>query len=170
MTEPIDRHASSRLEQQVRTLTERVVQLKGELAQALARVAALTTIDEPTGLLTWRAFAESASAEISRAARYQREIGLIVLAAEPSLMRGLAEICRSQHRECDLAGISKQGEIVLLLPETSLQGALVMGRRLRARAAKGGCEAVSVGCAAWPEHGRTLTALLATARTATPGF
>jgi len=155
--------SDSRLEQQVRTLTERVVQLKGELAQALARVAALTTTDDTTGLYTWRAFAERAQAEIARAARYQREIGLVVFDAAAAA-RGLADICRAQHRDCDLAGVTETGEIVLLLPETSLHGALVIGQRIRARAAKGGGQAPALGCAAWPQHGRTLAALVASAR------
>jgi GGDEF domain-containing protein len=158
-------HTSSYLEHQVRSLTERIVQLKGELAQALARVAALTTTDETTGLLTWHAFTDRANAEIARAARYHREIGLVLLApTQPEVgIHRLAEICRAQHRECDIAGLTERGEIVLLLPETSFQGALVMGQRVRARAAKG-CDPPSMGCASWPQHGRTLTALIATAR------
>lgn len=158
--------SDSRLEQQVRSLTERVVQLKGELAHAHARLAALTTTDDTTGLLVWRAFAERAHGEIARATRYQRQIGLVLFGrAEPLTSRELAEICRSKHRECDLAGQTEAGEIVLLLPETSLQGALVIGQRIRAHAAKRG-GSPKVGCAGWPQHGRTLTALLATARTA----
>jgi GGDEF domain-containing protein len=172
MSEP-PHHTTSRLEDQVRTLTERVVQLKGELAHALARVAALTTIDDTTDLLVWRAFVERARTEIARATRYQREVGLVLFAlAEPDAtgssltLRELSEICRSKHRECDLAGRTEAGEIVLLLPETSLEGAVVMGRRVRARAAKSSGWAPKLGCASWPQHGRTLTALLSTARNA----
>jgi GGDEF domain-containing protein len=158
--------SDARLEHQVRSLTERIVQLKGELAQAQARVAALTVTDDTTGLLVWRALAERAHGEIARATRYHREIGLVLFgSAEPLTARELAEICRSKHRECDLAGQTEGGEVVLLLPETSLQGALVIGQRVRAHAAKRG-GAPKVGCAAWPQHGRTLTALVATARTA----
>jgi GGDEF domain-containing protein len=158
-------HASSRLEQQVRSLTERVVQLKAELAHALARVAALTTIDDTTGLLIWRAFSERAHTEIARATRYQREIGLVVFAVEPGglSVRELADLCRSKHRDCDVAGQTEAGEIVLLLPETSLQGARVIAQRICALAAKAR-GAPKVGCAAWPQHGRTLSALVATAR------
>ena len=162
-----EQHASAHLEHEVRNLTERIVQLKGELAQALARVAALTTTDDTTGLLTWRAFAERGNAEISRAARYHRQIGVVLLGPSVDL-RSLAEICRSQHRDCDLAGLTERHEIVLLLPETSLQGALVMGQRIRARAAKASCDPPTLGCASWPQHGRTLTALIASARHGPP--
>jgi diguanylate cyclase (GGDEF)-like protein len=172
-------HTSSRLEQQVRALTEHVVQLKGELAHALARVVALTTTDHPTGLLTWRGFAERAHAEIARATRYQREIGLVLFAlTEPGAgspsggaltLRELAEICRSKHRDCDLAGQTEHGEIVVLLPETSVEGALVIGERIRTHAAKGHSAAPRVGCACWPQHGRTLTELLSAARSALSG-
>lgn len=173
---PSIHHASaSRLEDQVRALTERVVQLKSELAQATARVAALTTIDDTTGLLVWRAFVERARTEIARATRYQREIGLVVFSlAEADATRTpldvseLSEICRSKHRECDLAGQTELGEIALFLPETSLQGALVMGQRIRAQATKSSGWAPAMGCAAWPQHGRTLTALLQAARNALP--
>ncbi|HEV7555215.1 MAG TPA: hypothetical protein VGO00_07175 [Kofleriaceae bacterium] len=169
-------HTTSRLEDQVRTLTERIVQLKGELARAVARANALTVIDDTTGLFVWRAFVERARAEIARATRYQREIGLVVVSlAKPDTTRTpltlleLSEICRSKHRECDLAGQTEIGEIVVLLPETSLHGALVMGQRIRAQAAKSsGSARLNVGCAAWPEHGRTLTALLLAARNALP--
>jgi GGDEF domain-containing protein len=158
-------HASSRLEHQIRSLTERVVQLKAELAQALARVAALTTIDDTTGLLLWRAFAERAHTEIARATRYQREIGLVLFAVEPGglSVRELADVCRSKHRDCDLVGQTEAGEIVLLLPETSLSGARVIAQRICALAAKAR-GAPKVGCASWPQHGRTLSALVGTAR------
>jgi len=157
---------NSRLSQRVRTLTEHLTQIKGELAQAHARVVALTTTDDATGLLTWRGFAERAQTEIARAARYQREIGLVVFApAEPDA-RVLAEICRSQHRDSDLAGHTERGEIVLLLPETSLQGALVIAQRIRAQVAKARGGAVTMGCASYPQHGRTLSVLLSTARSA----
>ena len=166
-------HTTSRLEDQIRTLTERVVQLKAELAQALARVAALTTIDHTTGLLVWPAFVERARSEIARATRYQREVGLVLFAlAEPEATGGsltfgeLSEICRCKHRECDVAGQTEAGEIVLLLPETSLEGALVIGERIRAQAVKSGGWAPKVGGASWPRHGRTLTALLSSARNA----
>jgi GGDEF domain-containing protein len=164
---PPSHHA--RLEDQVRTLTERVVQLKGELAQAHARVAALTTVDDVTGLLVWRAFAERARTEIARATRYQREIGLVLFSlADPGAMRvtELSEICRAKHRECDLAGQTDAGEIVLLLPETSLQGGLVIGQRVCAQAMKARGWTPKVGCVSWPQQGRTLTALVQAARTA----
>jgi GGDEF domain-containing protein len=164
MNEPAPQ-TTSRLEDRVRTLTERVVQLKGELAQALARVAALTTIDHATGLLVWPAFAERARSEIARATRYQREIGLVVLETDGSLNLGeLSEICRCKYRECDLAGQTEAGEIALLLPETSLEGALVIAERILGQAIKSRGSAPKLGCAAWPRHGRTLSALLSSAR------
>lgn len=164
MNEPVA-PTTSRLEDRVRTLTERVVQLKAELAQALSRVAALTTVDHATGLLVWPAFAERARSEIARATRYQREIGLVLLATDGSLTLGeLSEICRCKYRECDLAGLTEAGEIALLLPETSLEGALVIAERIRAQASKSRGSTPKLGCAAWPRHGRTLTALLSSAR------
>ena len=156
---------TTRLEDRVRTLTERIAQLKVELAQAQARVAALTTVDAATGLLVWPAFADRARSEIARATRYQREIGLVLLASDGALSVGeLSEICRSKYRECDVAGQTDAGEIALLLPETSVEGALVIGERIRAQAIKRRGSAPSLGCAAWPRHGRTLTALLSSAR------
>ena len=176
MSAPRSHHTTSRLEDQVRTLTERIVQLKGELAQAVARAAALTIVDDTTGLFVWRAFVERARTEIARATRYQREIGVVLLSLAdsdatrtPLTLLELSEICRAKHRECDLAGQTDTGEIVLLLPETSLHGALVMGQRISAQATKSsGSARLNVGCAAWPQHGRTLTALLSAARTALP--
>jgi GGDEF domain-containing protein len=90
---------------------------------------------------------------------------LVLLATDGSLTLGeLSEICRSKYRECDLAGQSEAGEIALLLPETSLEGALVIAERIRAHAIKSRGSAPTLACAAWPRHGRTLTALLSSAR------
>ena len=47
-------------------------------------VAALTTTDDASGLLIWRAFADRAHTEIARAARYQREIGLVQQIVRPA--------------------------------------------------------------------------------------
>jgi PleD family two-component response regulator len=156
---------SNALEQRVRLLTEQLLQIRGELRRAEERIAALTTIDDATGLLNARTLHERALLEVERASRYDRPLGLVVLEPDdPGALRVLSEICRAQCRHVDLAGRDGR-DIALFLPETALAGALVIADRICATARRQGV-AVNAGCAAFPVHGRVLGRLLTAARQA----
>ena len=163
---PLVENQDFRLEQRIRSLTEQLVQVRGELRRAEERIAALTTTDEATGLFNARAFLERALLEVERASRYDRQLGLVLLEpGEPAALLTLSEICRTQRRHVDLAGRADGGEIALLLPETALPGALVIADRICTMARGRGVSA-SAGCAAVTVHGRTLSRLVTAARQA----
>lgn len=159
-------HGSVRLEQQVRSLTERLVQAQGELRRAEERIAALTTVDEETGALNARAFHERAVTEIQRASRYHRDLALVLVQPDDDASRRrLAELARTQLRTSDFVGRTDAGELALLLPETALPGALVLAERICALAGRGGFPA-RAGCAGWPADGRFVGQLIGAARSA----
>lgn len=159
-------YASARLEHQVRSLTERLVQAHGELRRAEERIAALTTVDEETGALNARTFQERAATEIERAGRYHRDLALVLVQPDDgAARRRLADLARAQLRGSDLVGRTEAGEIALLLPETGLPGALILAERICALAGRGGFPA-RAGCAGWPADGRFFGQLIAAARSA----
>lgn len=159
-------HGSARLEQQVRSLTERLVQSQGELRRAEERIAALTTVDEETGALNPRAFHERAVTEIERASRYHRDLALVLVQPDDgTARRRLADLARTQLRASDLVGCTDAGELALLLPETGRPGALVIADRICVLAGRGGFPA-RAGCAGWPADGRFFGQLIAAARSA----
>jgi len=155
------RREHARLEQQVRALTEKLVQVRGELCRAEERIAALTLTDDETGLYNARAFQERALPELERASRHRRDLSLVVIEPEqPSGLRPLADLARAQVRASDIVA-RVEAAIVLLLPETALPGALVIAERICRRGVR-----VTAGCAGWPGHGRGVAELLGAARSA----
>jgi GGDEF domain-containing protein len=161
---------NAELKERALHLSEELVQMKAQLHQAQARIAAVSPIEEATGLLTVGEMEARAMVEIARASRYERELGLVMFELDPSLppdagrSRALAELCRLQCRAGDLAGRGDLGDIVVLLPETSLGGALVMASRILSLDAAHAGGHARAGCASWPRHGRALAAFLAAAR------
>jgi len=149
----------ARLEQLVSDLTVQAADAKAELRKA----EALLSVDAATGCLLERALHERLQYEIARAARFRRDLALLLVASDPApgALAGLAEICRGVIRATDVPGISAPTELAIILPETPFDGALVLATRLRDRMGGGAC-----GCAAWPRDARTGAELLAAARRA----
>jgi GGDEF domain-containing protein len=148
----------ARLEQAVADLTVQLADAKAELEKARA----LAAVDRHTGFLTERVVDERLAYEIARAARFRRDLAVIVASsAGDDAIRELSDVCRATARATDLLGLSGSGEVLLVLPETPVDGALVLAERLRARAA-----ASRFGCAAWPRDGRGAAEIVAAARRA----
>jgi GGDEF domain-containing protein len=159
---------NTELRERVLELSEELVQMKARLHQARAQIAAIAPTDEATGLMTFRELEARAQEEIARATRHERELSLVVFEVDAAegdraRLRGLAELCRAQCRIGDLAARGDQGDVVVLLPETSVEGARVMASRILAQGAGGSARA---GCAGWPRDGRSLAQVLAAARRA----
>lgn len=106
----------------------------------------LATHDGLTGCLTHRAFHDLLSAEASRATRHDRPLSVVVVdldhfkrvndglghLAGDDLLRTVGSVLRDGLRVGDVAGRLGGDEFALLLPETTLDGALVLAeRRLR---------------------------------------
>jgi PleD family two-component response regulator len=166
------RRRNADLEERVLQLGEELVQMKAQLHQAQARFAAVSPTDEATGLMTVRELQGRALVEIARAIRYERELSLVVIeldaspAPDAARLRAFAELCHARCRAGDLAAIGETGDIVVLLPETSLHGAMVMASRILSFDAAHAGGSARAGCASWPRHGRELASVLAAARRA----
>jgi diguanylate cyclase (GGDEF)-like protein len=88
------------------------------------------------------------------------------LAGDKVLVR-VAEILREAIRNVDYAARYGGEEFFVMMPETTLEGAVEVADRIRARLAgqiiAGGRVTISVGVAEFPIHGDTPEALIATA-------
>jgi diguanylate cyclase (GGDEF)-like protein len=169
---------NGRLEQEVRDRTH-------ELHEAIQKLEELALRDGLTGLFNHRYLQEFLDAELSRAKRHGHSVGLLFIdvdhfkqyndrhghPAGDRLLRRVADVLTGgrdsglplQVRASDVAARYGGEEFVLVLPETTLEGALIKAERVRrsvagfafaeAASQPGGCVTVSIGVVAYPEHG-----------------
>jgi diguanylate cyclase (GGDEF)-like protein len=113
-------------------------------AAIVPELRAQANLDPKTDLLNMRAFRQAAEAEISRAARFDRP--LAVLVADVDDLRGMnsrhghlagdaavvavADALRLETREYDLRARFGGDEFVVLMPETRADEAAAIGRRI----------------------------------------
>jgi len=140
--------------------------------------------DALTGLATDRRFRNALQSELRRARRYDQRAAVVVADADhfgeinrkfgtllgDRLLRELAMLVNNTIRDIDLAGRSGEDEVVLLLPETDRNGALLVAERFRrevetffARRERNGETVgltVSAGIACYPDDATTPEALL----------
>ena len=105
----------------------------------------LATIDPLTGLLNRRSFLALAEREISRLGHYPGLLSVAMLdvdhfkaindlyghGAGDEVLRVLAEACTGSLRDCDIMGRLGGEEFACILPETSLEQAMLAAERLR---------------------------------------
>ncbi len=140
-----------------------------ERFQELARTDALT------GCYNRRALFELLAAELDRAKRYERTVALLIVdldffkevndgrghLAGDGVLRQMGEILRKDARSVDVVARYGGDEFVLVLPDTSQEGAIAFAERLRTRIASHNfAEAgeplyvtASIGVAAKPDDG-----------------
>ena len=139
--------------------------------------------DPLTGLFNRRYMEESLDRELRRAMRKQRSVGAIMMdldhfkrindtfghQAGDKILRALGQFLRSNVRAEDIACRYGGEEFMLVLPEATLDVTLQRAQRLRegfkhlnVRHQGGSLEAVtlSLGVAAFPDHGMTAEAIL----------
>jgi len=147
--------------------------------------------DPVTDLFTGRFFDEHLAVEVKRAARYGRQLALIVFdvdhfeafrgrfgepTAEDALRR-IAGLLRDLTRDVDVKARTDETEFSLVMPETALEPAFVVAERLRSEVADlparetvgddgRGELTLSVGVGAHPVHGRTARDLMQAVRDA----
>jgi len=116
-----------------------------DLFEMAGRLEELARTDGLTGLFNRRHFLSLAEAEWDRYQRYRRDPSLLMIdvdrfkvindtyghAAGDQVLTGVAEICREHRRKSDLVARFGGDELVILLPETSLDGAIEAAERLR---------------------------------------
>ncbi|MBI2264749.1 MAG: diguanylate cyclase [Armatimonadetes bacterium] len=170
--------------QQLERLASRLARMNIDL-----RKQAVT--DGLTSLFNHRYFKERLAEEISRSARYKRtlSVGMFDIddfkafndkhghLAGDRFLRDVAGVLRSCIRGVDLAARYGGEEFVLILPETSLDGAQIVAERVRERVASFSLEglglpkldallgsgekdhpcrfSISAGVASFPEHAET---------------
>jgi diguanylate cyclase (GGDEF)-like protein len=110
----------------------------------------LAAIDSLTGAMTGRAFALEAKKEVARARRYGRGLGVIMFdldrfkqindtfghAAGDHVLRTTTTICEGELRGIDILGRLGGEEFAIILPEATLEGAVVTAERLREKIAE----------------------------------
>lgn len=152
-----------------------------ELVEQLQSAA---TTDELTGLCNRRALEERLSAEISRSLRHRLHTSVLLVdldrfkvvndtmghAAGDHLLRLVGDILRHQGRTLDVVGRLGGDEFLVILPMTTPAEARIYIGRVednlrelrRSRPEYGNCT-LSIGIAESPQHGTTVSSLLAAA-------
>ena len=143
----------------------------------------LSTTDGLTGLWNFRYLSMSLAREIERATRFERPLAVLMLdldnfkavndehghAAGDSVLRELARRVQEQIREVDTFARYGGEEFVVVLPETTIEGASQLAERVcnavRRKPFNANGEGtlritVSVGGAAFPNHGASAATLM----------
>ena len=137
----------------------RILDLETRLSESLAREEALATLDSLTGLPNRRALYDRARAELNRAQREKKSIGLIMMdiddfkpindqfghAAGDEALRLVAEVLQKSKRAYDFTGRWGGDEFLAILPGTSILQAGLVAERIRASIDKVRLEADGAG-------------------------
>ena len=124
----------------------RILDLETRLSESLEREEALATRDSLTGLPNRRALYDRARAELNRAEREKRSVGVIMLdidhfklindrfghAAGDEALRRVAEVLQKSKRDYDYTGRWGGDEFLTILPGTSMLQAGLVAERIRA--------------------------------------
>jgi diguanylate cyclase (GGDEF)-like protein len=123
----------------------RLRRLQAELRDKNAMLAEISITDLVTGLRTRRYVSEFLSVELLRAARYKTSLAVLLLdldyfksvndtyghKAGDLVLQQVGERLRESLRGTDLAGRFGGEEFLVVLPQTDLAGACVLGERIR---------------------------------------
>jgi two-component system cell cycle response regulator len=143
----------------------------------------LSTTDALTGLWNFRYLSMSLAREIERSTRFDRPLAVLMLdldhfkqvndvhghARGDAVLRELAHRVQEQIREVDTFARYGGEEFVVVLPETSVEGAAQLAERICAAVRREPFAndgempldvSISIGGAAFPEHGQTPATLM----------
>ncbi|HEX6989227.1 MAG TPA: GGDEF domain-containing protein [Bacillota bacterium] len=153
-----------------------ILDLLQELEQEYNRARQDAMRDPLTGLPNRRAFEPRVEQEVGRARRYGRRLTLIMVDIDhfktyndmhghrsgDELLRKIGRLIQRELREPDIAFRIGGEEFVILLPETDVEGAVSVIRRLqdRIRRDEGVQITLSFGLAEFPTHGQDSEPLL----------
>lgn len=184
LTDTINRMAAA-LQEQRETLKHAVEARTRELQDANARLERLAVTDGLTGVFNHRRFQEALHAELLRAERHQRPMGVLMIdvdffkkvndamghPAGDELLRRLAKVLGADLRQTDLIARYGGEEFAVLLPETTKSEAMQVAERMRGQveelinkdASWPQKVTISVGVATFPEDGKAAEAVLSAA-------
>src|SRR4051812_26161087 len=141
-------------------------------------------VDAKTGLFNARHFATALSEELTRAARFERPLSLIMAdldllrdinntyghLAGDAVLQGIAEVFRAELRHYDVPARFGGEEFAILLPETQPEQAFEIAERIRRQVAMRSFDVetssepikatVSIGVAAFPRDGSDANELI----------
>jgi diguanylate cyclase (GGDEF)-like protein len=141
----------------------------------------LSVTDGLTGLNNRRRLMETLEGEVERSKRLEHVFTVLMLdvdnfkryndahghQAGDAVLRGLGAVLQEATREIDFSARYGGEEFFVLLPETDLKEATEVAERIRTRLKEriflGGRVTVSIGIAAFPQHGETPEDLIAAA-------
>jgi len=147
-------------------------------------VESLAVTDDLTHIYNYRFMKAALSREVERASRYSQIFSVLMLDVDhlkkynerfghlqgSALLRRLARILAEGSRAIDLVAKYGGDEFLIILPQTSTDGAMAMAGRLVAAVAAepfSHCDpgeiTISIGAASFPQHGATMDTLLAAA-------
>ena len=144
--------------------------LQGRLDRANQRLEYLATTDELTGLWNRRQTFESLGAELERAARQGRSVGVLMIdvdyfkrvndlyghAAGDEVLRAVAAALRKTVRTYDTVGRIGGEEMLVIAPEVDETDIAVLGERIRVAVELIDLSGIAEGCAVTISAGTTL--------------
>ncbi|MFQ5509041.1 MAG: diguanylate cyclase [Leptospirillia bacterium] len=158
-----------------------------ELEKSQAKLKYLSVHDELTGLLNRRALLQYLNDELERSERFRKPCTLLMVDIDyfkqindnhghmvgDRVLRMVAETLAATVRAVDRVARYGGEEFLIILPETNISGARALADRIREAVAERGIDlaeklpsqlsvhmTVSVGVAAYPADGKTLSALI----------
>lgn len=156
--------------------------LSADIRRALVQIKFLSETDDLTGVFNMRAFTALADKLFKHAARYARPFSILMIDSDSlktvndtygheagnRLLKMTVQCIQSQLRETDYIARYGGDEFIVLLPETSCDGAAEVANRIRQRiestpipTRKDKVQAtVSIGIACYPEHGNTIDTVM----------
>jgi len=145
----------------------------------------ISVTDSLTGLYNRKHLQETLTNEVARSERYNRHFGVLMIdidhfkkyndtfghLAGDEVLKKMASVFRRSMRECDYAARYGGEEFLIMLPETGANEAVRAAELIRDRVAKeefknGGKSVgmtISLGIAAFPQHGNNLESLIRSA-------
>jgi diguanylate cyclase (GGDEF)-like protein len=156
-----------------------------DIRYGLNRAKLLSETDELTGLYNRRGFAIIIDRLFAQAVRYNRPASVLMIdvdrfkalndgyghEAGDRMLRIVSKCIETELRHTDVLARYGGDEFVALLPETPIESAVEVAGRIRAAVAgtplshdgRSVVTSVSIGVANYPDHGRTIDAILARA-------
>ncbi len=131
-----------------------------DVVETAASGRRLAIYDRATGLYAYWYLDLRADEEIKRARRYAKPVCLLSFwAADADMIATFGRYLHARLRDHDLAGYLNNGHFVVILPETSTDGAEIVFRRALEQ-----FPTVEGAVAAYPDDGSSFDELLATAK------